>query len=43
MDPFNGIGTTTLLAEKSNHRYIGIDISKNYCKIAEERIKEYKR
>jgi DNA modification methylase len=39
LDPFNGAGTTTLVAFKTNRRYIGIDISEKYCKIAEERIK----
>ena len=39
----NGVGTTTLVAEKLNRRHIGIDISENYCKTAEERIKEYKK
>jgi len=43
LDPFNGVGTTTLVAEKLNRRHIGIDISENYCKVAEERIKEYKK
>ncbi len=38
-----GVGTTTLVAEKLNRRHIGIDISENYCNIAEERIKEYKK
>jgi DNA modification methylase len=38
LDPFNGAGTTTLVAHELNRRYIGIDISENYCKIARERI-----
>jgi len=41
LDPFNGAGTTTLVAKKLGRQYIGIDISERYCKIAEERIKEY--
>jgi DNA modification methylase len=40
LDPFNGAGTTTLVAHKLNRRYIGIDISQKYCNIAEERIKK---
>ena len=40
LDPFNGVGTTTLVAFKIKRRYIGIDISKKYCKIAEERIEK---
>ena len=39
LDPFNGVGTTTLVAHKSERRYIGIDISKEYCNTAEKRLK----
>ena len=41
LDPFNGVGTTCLVAKKLNRKYIGYDISKNYCKQAELRIKKY--
>jgi site-specific DNA-methyltransferase (adenine-specific) len=41
LDPFNGVGTTTLVANKLNRSYIGIDISKKYCEVAEKRIREY--
>ena len=37
LDPFNGVGTTTAVAKKLNRRYLGIDISEKYSKIAEER------
>lgn len=37
LDPFNGIGTTTAVAKKLSRKYIGIDISPSYCKIAKER------
>lgn len=40
LDPFNGVGTTTLVAFKLKRKYIGIDISKEYCKVAEKRIKD---
>lgn len=40
LDPFNGAGTTTKIAQKLERRYIGIDISKKYCEIAEERLKK---
>jgi len=43
LDPFNGVGTTTLVAYKLRRRYIGIDISKEYCKTAEERLKGEQR
>jgi len=38
LDPFNGAGTTTYVANKLKRKYIGIEISKEYCKIAEKRI-----
>jgi len=40
LDPFNGSGTSTLVAERLNRRYIGIDISDDYCKKAEDRIQK---
>ena len=40
LDPFNGAGTTTLVANKTGRNYLGIDISQEYCDIAEQRIKE---
>jgi len=43
LDPFNGAGTTTLVAYKLKRRYIGIDISEKYCKTAEERLKDEQR
>ena len=39
LDPFNGVGTTTAVAKKLGRKYIGIDISDEYCKKAEERLK----
>ncbi len=41
LDPFNGVGTTTLVAAKHGRRYIGIDISENYCSTARQRIEEW--
>ena len=38
LDPFNGCGTTTLVAKQNGRGFIGIDISGKYCKIAEERL-----
>ena len=40
LDPFNGVGTTTVVAKKNGRRYIGIDISKEYCNTAEKRISD---
>jgi len=39
LDPFNGVGTTTAVAKKLSRNYLGIDTSKEYCKKAEERLK----
>jgi DNA modification methylase len=41
LDPFNGVGTTTLVAKKFGRKYIGIDISEEYCKTAERRLQEF--
>ena len=40
LDPFNGAGTTCVAAKKNSRRFLGIDISKKYCDIAEKRVKE---
>jgi len=42
LDPFNGVGTTTVVAKKLNRKYIGIDISDEYCKVAQKRIEDLK-
>lgn len=38
LDPFVGSGTTCAAAATLGRRYIGIDISPEYCRIAEERL-----
>src|SRR3989339_1388181 len=38
LDPFMGSGTTAVVAKALGRKYIGIDISPEYCKMAEERI-----
>jgi len=40
LDPFNGVGTTCVVAKKLNRNYLGIDISEKYCDIANKRLKE---
>ena len=40
-DPFMGSGTTAKIAEVLNRKWFGSEISKEYCKIAEERLNEY--
>ena len=39
LDPFIGCGSTAVAAKQLGRNYIGIDISKEYCKLTEERIK----
>ena len=39
LDPMCGSGTTCKMAKKLGRNFIGIDVSEEYCKIAEERIK----
>ena len=38
LDPFNGAGTTTVVASQNDRRYLGIDLSPEYCKTAQERL-----
>ena len=38
LDPYLGSGTTAFVAKKHNRNFIGIEISKEYCDIAKERV-----
>ncbi len=38
LDPYIGSGTTAIAAEMCRRKWIGIDISKDYCRVANERI-----
>lgn len=38
-DPFMGSGTTAKIAQMMNRKWVGCEISPEYCKIAEDRIK----
>lgn len=40
LDPFMGSGTTAIVARLSNRKYIGFDISEDYCKRARGYLKE---
>lgn len=39
LDCFMGSGTTAKMAKLNNRKYIGFEISKEYCEIAEQRLK----
>jgi DNA modification methylase len=41
LDPFMGSGTTAVACIKTNRKYIGFEISEEYCKMAEKRIEPY--
>ena len=38
LDPFMGSGTTAIAANKLGRKYLGIEISPEYCEYAEDRI-----
>ena len=40
LDMFMGSGTTAVACAKNNRKYLGFEISKEYCEIAESRIEE---
>lgn len=42
LDPFVGSGSACIAAIKAKRHYVGYDINKEYVKLAERRIKEYK-
>lgn len=43
LDPFIGSGTTALAAKRLKRNYIGIDVSWDYCKMADEVLQNGKR
>lgn len=42
LDPFLGIGSTLIACKETGRNGIGIEISEEYCKIAEKRLKNFK-
>ncbi len=43
LDPFNGIGSTMVAAQNTGRKGIGIDLSKEYCNTARDRLKKNKK
>ena len=41
-DPFMGSGTVAIAALKNKREYIGIELSRKYCDMAEKRIEQFK-
>jgi adenine-specific DNA-methyltransferase len=42
MDPFLGSGTSAIVALSNKRKFVGFEINEKYCKLAVERIKNYK-
>lgn len=40
LDPFNGVGTTSVAARRNGRHFLGIDIAPEYCAAAESRLSE---
>ena len=43
LDPMVGSGTTAIAALSLDRHFLGIDISKDYCELARQRVDEYAR
>ncbi len=41
LDPFSGVGTTLLACHNLKRKGVGIDLSKQYCKLAKDRLAEF--
>ena len=41
LDPFNGSGTSCVAAVVHDRRWVGIELSSNYCEIAKQRIQSF--
>ncbi len=41
LDPFMGSGTTGIVCKKLNRNYIGFELDKEYCELANKRVEEY--
>lgn len=43
LDPFMGSGSTAIAAEACERKWIGLELSKDYCKVARERVAAQRR
>ena len=43
VDPFMGSGTTAIACMRTGRRYIGFELSKEYCQMAHKRIEQHKK
>jgi len=43
LDPFMGSGTTGIACKQLGRKFVGIEISEEYCKIADARMRDAKR
>jgi site-specific DNA-methyltransferase (adenine-specific) len=41
LDPFTGSGTSLVAAEVSGRRWLGIELSENYVKVAKDRVQHF--
>jgi site-specific DNA-methyltransferase (adenine-specific) len=41
LDPFAGSGTTLVAAEILGRRWLGVELSENYAKVAQERVQHF--
>lgn len=43
LDPFNGAGTTSVVARRTGRNFFGIDVSEEYCETARNRVGKYQK
>ena len=43
VDPFAGVGATAIAAESMNREWISIELSKKYCKLTTDRVKNWEK